>query len=170
MLENKTHMPETITYLEMTDASQLRPSPVPQLDFVIQKIDPPDPNLSRDLYCTVGKNFRWVDRLVWTDQQWLDYLHRPDIETWVMWAQTVAAGYFEFQTEADGGIKITYFGLTPAFIGRGLGGHMLTLAVGRAWANGATRVWLHTSTNDHANALANYQARGFQIFRTEQRE
>jgi GNAT superfamily N-acetyltransferase len=62
-------------------------------------------------------------------------------------------------------------GLLPAFIGQGLGGHLLTVAVERAWAPtgadqdvgggmGATRVWLHTCSHDHPHALQNYVALG----------
>ena len=32
---------------------------------------------------------------------------------------------------------------------------------------GARRVWLHTCTLDHPNALANYQARGLRMFKQE---
>ena len=60
--------------------------------------------------------------------------------------------------------------LLPQFIGTGRGGQFLTAAIARAWQMGANRVWLHTSTLDHPRALANYQARGFRIFRTEDKE
>ena len=33
---------------------------------------------------------------------------------------------------------------------------------------GAQRVWVHTCSLDHPHALANYQARGFRIFRVEE--
>ncbi len=62
-----------------------------------------------------------------------------------------------------------YFGLLPEFIGRGLGGPLLTAAVRRAWEiPGARRVWLHTCTEDHPQALANYLSRGFSVFRVEE--
>jgi GNAT superfamily N-acetyltransferase len=67
------------------------------------------------------------------------------------------------------------FGLVPEFVGRGFGGHLLTLGTRLAWETehpGGTatrRVWLQTSSHDHPHALANYRRRGFRIFRTEQR-
>ena len=64
-------------------------------------------------------------------------------------------------------VEIAYFGLLPQCIGQGLGGHLLTVAIERAWQMGATRVWLHTSTRDHPLALANYQARGLRVFQQE---
>lgn len=34
---------------------------------------------------------------------------------------------------------------------------------------GAKRVWVHTCSLDGPNALANYQARGFQLYQVENR-
>jgi hypothetical protein len=46
-----------------------------------------------------------------------------------------------------------------------LGGALLTATVERAWALGARRVWVHTCSLDHPNALPGYQARGFRVFK-----
>ena len=77
------------------------------------------------------------------------------------------AGYFELEGQPGGNVEITSFGLLPAYIGRGLGGHLLTVAIEKAWQMGSSRVWLHTCSLDHPGALANYCARGFQVFREE---
>jgi GNAT superfamily N-acetyltransferase len=77
------------------------------------------------------------------------------------------AGFFELKAHADGGVEIAYFGLLPEFIGRGLGKHLLTEAVERAWGLGARRVWLHTCSLDDKAALPNYLARGFRPFHEE---
>jgi GNAT superfamily N-acetyltransferase len=75
------------------------------------------------------------------------------------------AGYFELARGDDDEVQIAYFGLTPPFIGRGLGGVLLTQAIREAWHWDATRVWVHTCNLDHPGALANYQARGMRIYR-----
>lgn len=137
--------------------------------MTISRLDPPDPEVNRKLYVSVGRNYRWVDRLVWTDDQWTAYAHAPDLETWVMQIDGAPAGYFELEVPRDREAQIMYFGLLPDFIGRGLGGHLLTWAVRRAWEAGARRVWLHTSSFDHPQALANYLARGFRVYDTEER-
>jgi GNAT superfamily N-acetyltransferase len=69
---------------------------------------------------------------------------------------------------SDDKVEIAYFGLLPEFIGRGLGGAMLTSAIENAWAWSPTpsRIWVHTCNRDHPGALANYQARGFKIYKT----
>ena len=49
--------------------------------------------------------------------------------------------------------------------GAGLGKHLLSYGVARAWEMDAKRVWLHTCNLDGPHALANYQKRGFRIFK-----
>ena len=78
------------------------------------------------------------------------------------------AGYFELQRDADDGIEIAYFGLFDEFTGRGLGGHLLTVAAETAWRMTSHRVWLHTCSLDHPAALPNYMNRGFTLFKTEE--
>jgi GNAT superfamily N-acetyltransferase len=78
-------------------------------------------------------------------------------------------GYFELEQQTQGNVEVAYFGLLPQFVGKGLGGQLLTAAVSRAWELGARRVWVHTCDLDHPRALENYQARGFRVFKVEAR-
>jgi GNAT superfamily N-acetyltransferase len=121
----------------------------------------------RYLYSEVGRNYHWVDRLSWTDAQIAEHLSSSAVTLWVMYASGSPAGYFELERHEDGSTEIAYFGLLPEFIGRGLGGHLLTLAVRQAWSTGAGRVWLHTCTLDDAAAMPNYLKRGFKPFKQE---
>ncbi len=98
------------------------------------------------------------------------YLNRPDIETWVAYVSGSRAGYFELERQSEGNVELAYFGLLPGFVGQGVGGELLTTAIARAWDMGAARVWVHTCDLDHPQALPNYQARGFRVFRVEQRD
>ena len=75
------------------------------------------------------------------------------------------AGYYELQKKAEN-IEIAYFGLTPEFFGRGLGGALLTNAIEHAFAWDGKRVWVHTCTLDHPAALPNYLARGMHVYAT----
>jgi ribosomal protein S18 acetylase RimI-like enzyme len=131
------------------------------------RVAPPMPELNRFFYATVGGDWHWTDRLPWTRQQWLDYLNRPEFETWMLTAGGIPAGYFELEKQPGESVEVAYFGLLPRFIGGGLGGHLLTCAIERGFALGGRRVWLHTCTLDHPQALANYQARGFRLFKEE---
>lgn len=135
--------------------------------YVVRREQRPEPHLSRFLYEEVGRAHRWTDRLGWSDNQWTYHFFRPQLQLWVLWAVTDPAGYFELRREDDDvSVEIAYLGLRPEYTGRGLGRRLLASAVKQARELGS-RVWLHTCTDDHPHALANYQARGFRIVRAE---
>jgi GNAT superfamily N-acetyltransferase len=158
----------TRTYLELTDRHALRRGRKPDVDAVIARRDPCPPEFWSHLYVTVGGAYRWLDRLPWTNEQIQSYLKDPAVSLWVMTVGDEIAGYYELHLEPDDSFEIVYFGLMPAFTGRGLGGFMLVDAAERAWSLGARRVWLHTCTFDHPHAIQNYLDRGFRVFKTEQ--
>jgi GNAT superfamily N-acetyltransferase len=154
----------TITYLEMLSADQLRPAPCPRPDVRVERADIPSPELSRFLYTAVGGPWFWTGRLDWDYARWLAYLDRPAVETLVIYDSGSPAGYMETEVQADDNVEVIQFGLLPRFIGRRLGGHLLSAGVQRAWDQGAKRVWLHTCTLDGPYALKNYRARGLQVY------
>jgi GNAT superfamily N-acetyltransferase len=157
----------TTTHLEMTSRAQLRlAGGEPRLSVIRAEI--PCPELNRFLYATVGARWYWYMRLTWDYARWQAYLDRPELETWVGYLSGTPAGYFELERQDGGNVELAYFGLVPRFVGRGLGGELLTAAIARGWDMGASRVWVHTCDLDHPKALPNYQARGFQVFRVEQ--
>jgi GNAT superfamily N-acetyltransferase len=160
----------TIYYLEMTDPGALLPSRARGDAPALVRAEIPSPELSRFLYTAVGGDWYWVDRLGWTYDEWLRYLSRPALETWVGYVSGTPAGYFELDRLDDGSQNIAYFGLLPQFVGRGLGGVLLTAAIERAWARGTHRVCVNTCTLDGPAALRNYQARGLRIYRQEEAE
>jgi hypothetical protein len=43
------------------------------------------------------------------------------------------------------------------------------MALDKAWSYHAKRLWLHTCTDDHPGALANYTKGGFQVYKEEVR-
>jgi len=156
------------TYLELHSLEQLRAAPTsdPRVSFVRR----PDITVEeyRRLYHDVGESWHWRDRDVWTHARLNAYLAQPNIGVWEALYDDESAGYFELERHADSSVEIVYFGLKPAFIGRGIGKAMLSYAVRQAWGDGVTRVWLHTCTLDSVYALPNYLARGFTPFREEQ--
>ncbi|MDZ7260768.1 MAG: GNAT family N-acetyltransferase [candidate division KSB1 bacterium] len=154
-----------IYYLEMTHPSELRPKRLNNPNLKIEEVKIPCPEFNRFLYTAVGGDWFWIDRLGWSYQQWYEYLNRPELKTWVAYLSGTPCGYFELEMQPDLNVKLVYLGLLPQFIGQGLGGHLLTEAVERAWQMGASRVWVHTCSLDHPGALKNYQARGFKIYK-----
>ena len=156
---------EVTTYhLEMTDPEKLCPKQVDWPQLTVERGQKPSPELNRFMYAAVGGDWNWIDRLSWTYHRWQEWVHRPELETWVGFIDGNPAGYFELESQPNANVEIASFGLLPSVIGQGLGGHLLTVAVNQAWQMGAKRVWLHTCSLDHPSALPNYQARGFRVF------
>jgi ribosomal protein S18 acetylase RimI-like enzyme len=156
-----------VRYLEMKSRAELQARRVARADVAFVRVEPPWPELNRFFYAGVGNAHYWVDRLPWTRDQWMTHLSRPELETWVLSAAGLPAGYVELERQSAGNVEIVYFGLLARFAGQGLGAHLLTCAVERAWAMSAARVWLHTCSLDHPAALPNYLARGFREYRVE---
>ena len=158
------------TYLELRDPGALRAVTLDDPRIRVERVHECPPSFWRYLYTEVGRRYRWIDRLAWSDDAVRDYLADPAVALWLMTVAGAPAGYFELRRDNAGGVEIAYFGLLDEFTGRGLGGHLLTEAVRQAWASGAARVWLHTSSLDHPAALPNYLKRGFTAFHAERYE
>jgi GNAT superfamily N-acetyltransferase len=166
---------EIITSLDMTSPDQLRdarPAPEP---VELRDVQPEEAGLCRDTWMRIGAPHGWTRRAKWSDDEWLKRLAPPDVTGFLARVGGEVAGYLELEAEGDGNVGITFFGLVPEFVGKGFGGAFLAAATKLAWSlpsPGGTppkRVWLQTSSRDHPNALPNYEARGFRIFRRERR-
>ena len=154
-------MEEIVTELEMTAADQLNPAPV--VDGVALRVAEPGPRI-RDLHVRIGTPYRWPSASR-GDDEWERWFAEPARRYRLVEYRGEVAGAADFEPQRDGDVEITTFGLLPEFVGKGLGGFALTLVVADAWTRpGARRVWLHTSTLDHPNALPNYLRRGFRSF------
>ncbi len=153
----------TITYLEMTSATQVVPlTGARRLD--VRRAELPCPELNRFFYVAVGSEWWWHERLVWDRDRWATWVDRPELQTWIGYLSGTPVGYFELELQPGDQVELVYFGLLPSFIGRGLGPELLDAAVRRAWDLTTKRVWVHTCTLDHPRALANYLARGFRVY------
>ena len=164
-----TMTPVITTYLEMRAPDQLRPKRCGDARFEIHEKKERDWRFNRDLYLAVGQMWSWDDKRAWSDDQWKEYGLVPELRTFAAYYDNSLAGYYELRRDGEGGVEIAYFGLLPEFIGRGLGGALLTSAIEKAWRilPSVSRVWVHTCNLDHPSALANYQARGMAIYKKE---
>jgi GNAT superfamily N-acetyltransferase len=162
--------PLITTYLEMRSADELRPKRA-DARFQVREKTNRDWRFNRDLYLRVGQQWDWIDKRLWTDDQWKEYAMAPELRTFAGYYDDALAGYYEIRWDSEDGNEIAYFGLLPEWIGRGLGGALLTSAIEEAWARRggivSIRVWVHTCNRDHPQALANYQARGMIVYRVE---
>ena len=155
-------------YLEINSINDLNKVVKPNEDCSLNLLKPINFQLNKFFYKNIGKNHKWIDRLVWTETQWIDYVSNKNVETYVFKFKADLAGFFEliFHTEKKE-IEIAYFGLLEEFQNKKLGSYLLSKAIEKAFKKSVGRVWVHTCSLDHKNALNNYIARGMKIFKTE---
>ena len=156
------------SYLEINSIQDLEEVPKPSEDYSINLLDPINFQLNKFFYKNIGKKHRWVDRLVWMESKWIDYVSDKKVKTYVFKYKNDLAGFFEliFHFEKKE-VEIAYFGLLEEFQNKKLGSYLLSEAIKISFENNINRVWLHTCSLDHKNALNNYIARGMKIYKTE---
>ena len=156
------------SYLEINSIQDLEEVQKPSVDYSINLLDPIDFQLNKFFYKNIGKKHRWVDRLIWMESKWIDYVSDKKVKTYVFKYKNDLAGFFEliFHFEKKE-VEIAYFGLLEEFQNKKLGSYLLSEAIKISFENNINRVWLHTCSLDHKNALNNYIARGMKIYKTE---
>ena len=160
----------TRTYLELRNPADLRGVSFSEPRARVERRAPCPVPLYRRLYKEVGEDWFWHSRAEMSDADLAAHLMRPNVSVFELMVGDDSAGYFELRQHDDRSVEIEYFGLNPRYIGKGLGGPLLTRAVEEALRLGASRVWLHTCTLDSERALPNYKARGFRAYKTERLE
>ncbi len=155
-------------YLEISSLSDLNESINPSENYSIEIVKPTDFQLNKFFYKKVGKNYHWVDRLVWTEKQWIEYTSDKKVKTYVLKNNEDFAGYFELIFHKDRNeIEIAYLGLLEEYQNKKLGSYLLSSAIKNSFMNNPNRVWVHTCSLDHKNALNNYLSRGMKVFKSE---
>ncbi|MDA9745608.1 GNAT family N-acetyltransferase [Candidatus Pelagibacter sp.] len=154
-------------FLEIRDVKNLKINPTKKIKFLVKKINP-DFQLNKFFYKQVGKKHRWLDRLNWSDEKWINYISNKNLDTYIISDSENLVGFFELLNNPHlSETEISYFGLLEEYIGRGIGGYALSVAIRKSFEKDIKRVWLHTCTLDHPNALKNYIARGMTVFKKE---
>jgi ribosomal protein S18 acetylase RimI-like enzyme len=155
-------------YLEINFLEDLKDTSDFNEKYSVNLVDPVDFQLNKFFYKNIGKNHHWVDRLVWTEKQWIDYVSNKDVKTYVLKISNDLAGYFELNLHSEKNeVEIAYLGLLEEYQNKKLGSYLLSNAIKNSFLNKPKRVWVHTCSLDHKNALKNYIARGMKIFKTE---
>ena len=155
-------------YLEINFIKDLKETSNFPENHSINLVDPVDFQLNKFFYKNIGKNHHWVDRLVWTEKQWINYVSDKNVKTYVLKNEKDLAGYFELilHQEKDE-VEIAYLGLLKEYQNKKLGSYLVSDAIKNSFLDNPKRVWVHTCSLDHKNALSNYVARGMKIFKTE---
>ena len=155
-------------YLEIKSLKDLKEGNKPSENYSLSLIDPINFQLNKFFYKNIGKNHKWVDRLSWSEEKWINYVSSKNVQTFVFKNKDDLVGFFEliFHSEKNE-TEIAYFGILEEYQNKKLGSYLLSEAIKKSFKNNVKRVWVHTCSLDHKNALNNYVSRGMQIFKTE---
>ena len=155
-------------YLEINSISDLKEGINPSDNYILILLDPINFQLNKFFYKNIGKKHKWVDRLIWDEQRWIDYVSSEKVKTYVLKNKDDLVGFFEliFHYEKNE-VEIAYFGILEEYQNKKLGSYLLSQAIKKSFNKNVNRVWLHTCSLDHKNALNNYVARGMKIFKSE---
>ena len=152
-------------YLEINSIEDLKTKEIPSDNFFLKEADKDKFDLNKFFYKQIGKKHEWIDRLIWQDKNWMDYISDKNLKTFILQNKNDLVGYFELIFNGND-CEIAYFGILEEYIGKGYGGFLLSEALRIGFKN-SKRIWVHTCSLDHPNAIENYKSRGMKIFKTE---
>ena len=156
------------SYLEINSLEDLNEGSRPTSDYYLNLLDPINFQLNKFFYKNIGIKHKWVDRLTWTEKQWIDYVSSKIVKTYVLKCKDDLVGFFELINHQEKKeVEIAYLGILEEYHNKKLGSYLLSEAIKISFKNKIDRVWVHTCTLDHKNALNNYVTRGMKIFKTE---
>ena len=156
------------SYLEINSLKDLQESKKPSDDYIVDLIEPTDFQLNKFFYKNIGKKHKWIDRLIWSEEQWIKYVSSKNVKTFVLKNNKDLVGFFELIIHFEKKeVEIAYFGILEEYQNKKLGSFLLSDAIKKSFHENVDRVWLHTCSLDHKNALNNYLSRGMKIFKSE---
>jgi len=155
-------------YLEINSVEDLNEPKLNNEEIFIDLLEPVDFQLNKFFYKNIGKDHNWVDRLIWTDKQWINYVSDKKVKTYILKYKNDLAGYFELILNKEiNEVEIAYLGLLKEYHNKKFGSYLLSSAIKNSFLEKPKRVWVHTCSLDHKNALHNYLSRGMKIFKKE---
>ncbi len=155
-------------YLEIKSIQDLKEVNQPSKDYSLNLLDPINFQLNKFFYKNIGKKHKWVDRLIWNEEHWIDYVSSDKVKTYVLKFKNDLVGFFELIYHKENKeVEIAYFGILEEYQNKKLGSYLLSEAIKKSFECNDGRVWLHTCSLDHKHALNNYMSRGMKIFKTE---
>ena len=155
-------------YLEINSLQDLKEVNKPSGEYSLSLIDPINFQLNKFFYKNIGKKYKWVDRLVWSEETWINYVSSENVQTYVLKFKDDLVGFFELIYHSEKNeTEIAYFGILEEHQNKKLGSYLLSEAIKISFKKNLKRVWLHTCSLDHRFALKNYISRGMKIFKEE---
>jgi len=159
-----TRIAVTVTFLRQ-DGPPLLPGQSLPADTSLVRLPNPSVSIYRYLYDTVGASYVWWLRRTLPDSEITAMLADPATSIHILYRDGEPAGFFELDQRGRASVNLSYFGLLPHAVGRGLGPAFLRAAIDEAWSRGPNILTVNTCTADHPRAMPNYLRAGFRVVR-----
>jgi len=157
---------EVTTYFLEMHAAPSAPAPVCPDNILVSK-STPSARAYLALYEAVGIQWLWYERSQLPIHELQSLVGDSRVSIHLLRHKGDVAGFSEIRSDPGGTTQILYFGLLPAFIGKGLGAYFLDWTIRYAFEKGPKRVRVHTCSLDHPRALATYINAGFSQYNCE---
>jgi GNAT superfamily N-acetyltransferase len=130
----------------------------------LHRVESPGIDWYRELFARIGAEWLWFSRLTMPTESLAAILRDPAVEVYALEVDGRDEGLLELDFRELGCCELAFFGLTNAMLGQGAGRWLMNRALEFAWARPIQRLWVHTCTLDHPDALSFYMRSGFQAY------
>jgi GNAT superfamily N-acetyltransferase len=157
------HLANVVTCLEMTEKPALRPAPAIE-GLTLERLTGGDTARFRALFRGIGEDIMWFSRLIMAEEKLAGIIGDPNVHCHALVQGGQDIGLLELDFREAGQCELSFFGLVPSTVGSGTGRYLMNAALTRAWEQPIARLWVHTCSFDHPNALSFYQRSGFKPY------
>ena len=117
-------------YLEINSLKDLNQGSKPSDEYSLNLLDPINFQLNKFFYKNIGNKHKWVDRLIWTEEQWIDYVSSKNVKTYVLKFKEDLVGFFELiHHHEKKEVEIAYLGILEDYQNKQLGSYILSEAI-----------------------------------------
>ena len=103
-------------YLEIYSLEDLNKRSKPSDDYSLNLLDPINFQLNKFFYKNIGNKHKWVDRLIWSEEQWIDYVSSSKVKTYILKNKDDLVGFFELIFHLENKeVEIAYFGILAEY-------------------------------------------------------
>ena len=152
-----------VTYLEMHAPPAKGGAPA-GLPGTLRHVTDPAPDWYLGVYRRIGTDLLWFSRLSTPSDQLAATLSNPDYAVYALTCDGQDEALLELDFREQGQCELAFFGVSPAFVGQGVGHALMQKAIEQAWSHPIERFWVHTCTLDHPRALPFYLRSGFTAY------
>ena len=123
-------------YLEINSLEDLNQGSKPSDDYSLNLLDPINFQLNKFFYKNIGNKHKWVDRLIWNEEQWIKYVSNENVKTYILKCKNDLVGFFELiHHQEKKEVEIAYLGILEEYQNKKLGSHLLSEAIKISFKN-----------------------------------